>query len=98
MDYCYLLILQVLEKFVTGCLKVADSQGCKSIAFPAMGTGQLGYPRDLVAKHMYSCVDKFALQNPSSSVTEVFFVLYEKDSPTIQVICMDIQEFLKCFK
>ena len=70
---------------MTGCLAVADNKGCKSIAFPAMGTGQLGYPKDLVARHMYSSVDQFSLQNPSSSVTEVLFVLYIKDYQTIQV-------------
>jgi hypothetical protein len=37
-----------------GCLETADKQNCQSIALPAMGTGQLGYPKELVARHMYS--------------------------------------------
>lgn len=50
-----------------------------------MGTGKLGYPRDIVAKHMYSSVEQFASQNQSSNVTEVLFVLYDKDHQTVKV-------------
>ncbi|CAC5424291.1 Protein mono-ADP-ribosyltransferase PARP15 [Mytilus coruscus] len=74
----------VLEKFIDGCLQEADSNGCRSIALPAMGTGKLGYPRDQVAKHMYSSVEQFASKNPSSNVTEVLFVLYDKDHQTVK--------------
>lgn len=50
-----------------------------------MGTGKLGYPRDIVAKHMYTSVEQFASQNQSSNVTEVLFVLYDKDTLTVKV-------------
>ncbi|XP_052088539.1 protein mono-ADP-ribosyltransferase PARP14-like isoform X3 [Mytilus californianus] len=76
--------IKVLEKFIDRCLQEADGNGCKSIALPAMGTGKLGYPRDLVATHMYSSVEQFASQNPSSNVTEVLFVLYDKDHQTVK--------------
>ncbi|XP_076078269.1 protein mono-ADP-ribosyltransferase PARP14-like isoform X2 [Mytilus galloprovincialis] len=76
--------IKILEKFIDGCLQEADSNGCRSIALPAMGTGKLGYPRDIVAKHMYSSVEQFASQNQSSNVTEVLFVLYDKDHQTVK--------------
>ncbi|CAG2237686.1 unnamed protein product [Mytilus edulis] len=76
--------IKILEKFIDGCLQEADSNGCRSIALPAMGTGKLGYPRDIVAKHMYTSVEQFASQNQSSNVTEVLFVLYDKDHQTVK--------------
>ncbi|OPL33135.1 poly, partial [Mytilus galloprovincialis] len=66
------------------CLHTADMKSFRSIAFPAMGTGKLNYPRDLVAKHMYKCVEDFSSKNPKSTITEVFFVLYYKDHLTVQ--------------
>jgi poly [ADP-ribose] polymerase 10/14/15 len=56
-----------------------------SIAFPAMGTGNLGYPRDVVAEEMCSSIVQFSKDNPKSSVKNVFFVIYEKDIQTVQV-------------
>ena len=50
-----------------------------------MGTGKLNYPKDLVAKHMYIAVKQFASQNPTSGITEVQFVLYNKDYGTVKV-------------
>ena len=75
----------MLENFVMGCLATADKQNCQSIALPAMGTGQLGYPKELVARHMYSCVEQFSSKNLKSSITEVIFVLYHKDYSTVKV-------------
>ncbi|CAC5424296.1 unnamed protein product [Mytilus coruscus] len=76
--------IKVLEKFINGCLSKAEFKGCKSIAMPAMGTGNLGYPRELVAKHMYNAVHQYSSQNPSSCITKVLFVLYDKDYQTVK--------------
>ncbi|CAG2248586.1 unnamed protein product [Mytilus edulis] len=76
--------IKVFESFIMNCLHTADKKGFRSIAFPAMGTGKLNYPRDLVAKHMYKCVEDFSSKNPKSTITEVFFVLYYKDHLTVQ--------------
>ncbi|CAC5392514.1 Protein mono-ADP-ribosyltransferase PARP15 [Mytilus coruscus] len=76
--------IKVFETFIMNCLHTADKKGFRSIAFPAMGTGNLNYPRDLVAKHMYKCVDDFSSKNPKSTITEVFFVLYHRDHLTVQ--------------
>ncbi|XP_052088524.1 protein mono-ADP-ribosyltransferase PARP14-like isoform X2 [Mytilus californianus] len=76
--------IKVLEKFINGCLSKAEGKGCKSVAMPAMGTGKLGYPRGLVAKHMYDAVHQYSSQNPSSCITKVLFVLYDKDDQTVK--------------
>lgn len=77
--------LQELEKFVMECLSTASKNKCSSIAFPAMGTGKLRYPADLVAKSLYKCVEEFSSQNPKSVITEVLFVVYDKDHDTVKV-------------
>ena len=56
-----------------------------SIAFPAMGTGNLGYPRDVVAKCMKDCINDFGAKNPNSSVKDVNIVVYDKDTVTVKV-------------
>ncbi|KAK3094887.1 hypothetical protein FSP39_007507 [Pinctada imbricata] len=76
--------LRTLHQFMKSCLDVAHQRGLKSIAFPALGTGNLGYPKDIVAREMFSAVFKFTSSNTGSSISDVRFVLYEKDTATIK--------------
>lgn len=76
--------MKIMETFMKNCLKTADDNGFVSVAFPALGTGNLGYPKNQVAKNMFSCVDKFSSSHPTSSVCDVRFVVYDKDYPTIK--------------
>ena len=62
----------------------ASKRGFSTIAFPAIGTGNLGYPRDIVARVFFEEVDAFQRNNPQASVLEVRFVLFHTDAPTIQ--------------
>jgi hypothetical protein len=57
-----------------------------SIAFPALGAGNLGYPRDVIAREMFSCVDEFAENYPTSSIADVRFVVYSGDSNSVKVL------------
>ncbi|KAK3746699.1 hypothetical protein QZH41_018917, partial [Actinostola sp. cb2023] len=75
---------QVLRSLINSCLKEADKRGFLSIAFPAIGTGNFGFPRDIVAKVFYEEVDQFKINHPQTSLMEVHFVLFHKDKPTIQ--------------
>ncbi|KAK3729577.1 hypothetical protein QZH41_017197 [Actinostola sp. cb2023] len=75
---------QVLRSLINSCLKEADKRGFLSIAFPAIGTGNLGFPRDIVAKVFFDEVDQFKKNHPQTSLMEVHFVLFHKDKPTIQ--------------
>lgn len=68
-----------LSKLVEDCLIEASGAGLGSIAFPALGTGSLGYPKDVVAKAMFAGVENFQKQQPISSVTDVQFVIYSQD-------------------
>ena len=74
-----------MRKVVKEALGYASQKGFKSIALPAMGTGNLHFPRDVVAEIMFNSVIEFSESNPATSVDEVRFVLYDKDLFTIDV-------------
>lgn len=71
--------------FLKSCLLESGRQNLSSIAFPAMGTDNLGYPRDMVAEVMCNSVLNFSKENPNTSLKQVLFVVYEKDTQTFQV-------------
>lgn len=76
---------QVLQNILKACLQEAHNQNMATIAFPAIGTGNLGYPRDVVAEEMYQAIIDFAKENSNSCVNTVFIVVFEEDSETLQV-------------
>ncbi|XP_072542604.1 poly(ADP-ribose) polymerase family member 14-related sequence 1 isoform X2 [Salminus brasiliensis] len=75
---------KVLEGIMDKCLGQAEQQQQKSIVFPAIGTGNLGFPKALVASLMLDSVLKFSKKRASSHVQEVMFALSPQDIPTIQ--------------
>jgi poly [ADP-ribose] polymerase 10/14/15 len=77
--------IQILRTFLRRCLDHVNKNRLSSVAFPAMGTGNLGYPRDTVAMEMFEAVNDFGSNNPSTSIRDVRFALYEKDTETIKV-------------
>ncbi|CAH1784890.1 unnamed protein product [Owenia fusiformis] len=74
-----------VRQLITGCLTAADAKGYTSIAFPALGTGNLGIPRDMAAYIMYDEVRDLTEANPISNIDTVNFVVYDQDYNTIQV-------------
>uniref|UniRef100_G1KJA8 Poly [ADP-ribose] polymerase n=1 Tax=Anolis carolinensis TaxID=28377 RepID=G1KJA8_ANOCA len=77
---------QILRNIVAECLKTTEKQSLGSIAIPAIGTGNLGYPKKLVAKLMFDEVSKFSQKGNPKWLQEVHFVLHPSDTGTIKVI------------
>lgn len=71
------------KQIVTELLNKANENKCASIALPALGTGILQYPREKVAQWMFASVNDYFKKNPSSTIKEVLFVLFDKDTETI---------------
>ncbi|PVD29526.1 hypothetical protein C0Q70_08777 [Pomacea canaliculata] len=65
------------------CLKEASIHQFSTIAIPALGTGNLGFPRDVVARTMLTTVSRFPQKFPNTSLKEVRVVLF-KDPETMQ--------------
>lgn len=75
---------QVLKRLLKKCLEEADNENMESIAFAAIGTGNLKFPREQVAKIYFDEVITYNQKNPKTTLKDVRFVLYEKDADTIQ--------------
>ncbi|XP_056005276.1 protein mono-ADP-ribosyltransferase PARP14-like isoform X3 [Ostrea edulis] len=73
---------QVLVEFMNKCLKTAENSSYQTIIFPAMGTGQLGYPKDKVAEMMYQTVIDFDRKCAGTQVKEIKFICYPGDLET----------------
>lgn len=79
-----------LEAAVTGSLRVADELKCSSVALPAISTGIYGFPKDRAAGIIFSAIEKYFAENPSSTLKTVKLVLY--DQPTVDVFFKSWQE------
>jgi len=66
------------------CLNKAASNGV-SIAFPALGTGNLNYPPALSAQYMIEAVMEYSQENPKSSITQVKVIVFHLDIKTKKV-------------
>ncbi|XP_074450148.1 protein mono-ADP-ribosyltransferase PARP14-like isoform X2 [Larus michahellis] len=75
---------KVLGYIITKCLQIAEELSLKSITFPAIGTGNLGFPRSVVAKLLFDKVFEFSNKNGVSSLEEVHILLHPKDTANIQ--------------
>uniref|UniRef100_C3YS03 Poly [ADP-ribose] polymerase n=1 Tax=Branchiostoma floridae TaxID=7739 RepID=C3YS03_BRAFL len=73
---------QPLRTMVQDCLESADQGGYTSISFPAMGTGNLKYPRDVAASCMYDEILSFSQSNPGTTLQDVGIIVF--DQPTVQ--------------
>ncbi|XP_046570910.1 protein mono-ADP-ribosyltransferase PARP14-like [Haliotis rubra] len=71
----------VLQNLVKRCLEKADVHGYLSVAFPALGTGKLGFPADISASLMFKVASKFLEEHPGTSVQTIYFIVHHKDIP-----------------
>lgn len=67
------------------CLGNADKHLLSSIAFPALGTGFIGIPAKRAATVLYSCVYEFVKSKTDTTLSDIRFVIYEKDDETFKV-------------
>ena len=74
-----------VQLIVESCLKAADAKGYRSLAFPAIGTGQSHYPANEVAKLMVKQILEYVDSNQNTRLQEIGIVIYQKDSTTAQV-------------
>ena len=79
-----------LSVAVHGSLQVADELKCTSIALPAISTGIFGFPKDRAAKIIFSSIEKYFIDNSSSTVKTVKLVLF--DQPSVDVFIKTWQD------
>uniref|UniRef100_A0A8C9SP92 Poly [ADP-ribose] polymerase n=1 Tax=Scleropages formosus TaxID=113540 RepID=A0A8C9SP92_SCLFO len=75
---------KMLRGIMQKCLEQAEQLNQTSIAFSAIGTGNLGFPKNLVASLMLEEVLQFSRKRTPQQLQEVVFILYPGDMQTIQ--------------
>ena len=87
----YHLLFQVLHDILQKSLMEAQKLNLLSISIPAIGTGNLQFPRDRVATISFDEVLTFSKNNPNSCVKEVHLVVYDQDLPSVQAFQTELQ-------
>ncbi|XP_024625061.1 poly [ADP-ribose] polymerase 14 isoform X5 [Neophocaena asiaeorientalis asiaeorientalis] len=75
---------KIMENIIRECLEITESLSLNSIAFPAIGTGILGFPKNIFAELITSEVFKFSSRNQPTTLQEVCFLLHPRDHGNIQ--------------
>ncbi|XP_051643668.1 protein mono-ADP-ribosyltransferase PARP14 [Manacus candei] len=83
---------KVFGDIITKCLEIAEELSLKSITFPAIGTGNLGFPTFIVAKLLFDKVFEFSSKNGVNSLEEVHFLLQPKDTAHIQIFLEELEK------
>uniref|UniRef100_A0A8C5WDM2 Poly [ADP-ribose] polymerase n=1 Tax=Leptobrachium leishanense TaxID=445787 RepID=A0A8C5WDM2_9ANUR len=73
-----------LRQIIKRCLLLAEQKQLRSISFPALGTGNLGFPKQLVATLMFDVISKFDKKNTLQHLQEVYIVLLPSDTDTVR--------------
>uniref|UniRef100_A0A674JBP7 Poly [ADP-ribose] polymerase n=1 Tax=Terrapene triunguis TaxID=2587831 RepID=A0A674JBP7_9SAUR len=84
-------VQKLLRDIITECLQTAEQLSLKSITFPAIGTGNLGFPKPVVAKLMFDQVFKFSRKKKIQYLEEVHFLLHPNDTDNIQSFSDELQ-------
>uniref|UniRef100_A0A8C1URK9 Poly [ADP-ribose] polymerase n=1 Tax=Cyprinus carpio TaxID=7962 RepID=A0A8C1URK9_CYPCA len=71
---------KVLAQIIRNCLKNAENFRMASVVFPAIGTGNLGFPKDLVARIMLTEVQEFN----STNLREVTVIVHPSDKESVE--------------
>ena len=83
---------QKLADATSNSLHLAQEEGLKSIAFPAISTGIFGFPKDRCARIMLSTVAE-TLRKEETTLEEVIFCLWGEES--LQVFQNEAEELFQ---
>ncbi|XP_072469894.1 protein mono-ADP-ribosyltransferase PARP14-like [Notamacropus eugenii] len=84
---------KIMEDIITKCLEAAVALSVTSITFPAIGTGNLKFPKNIFAKLILSQVFKFSRSRPLKTLKEVFFLLHPSDISNIQAFATEFTKY-----
>ncbi|TSV15231.1 Poly [ADP-ribose] polymerase 14 [Bagarius yarrelli] len=82
---------QILKRIIETCLKKAENQKMSSISFPAIGTGNLTFPRDIVCRILLGEIHAFSAKVSPQYLNEVTVIVHPSDSETVQCFVMSFR-------
>ncbi|OCT63244.1 protein mono-ADP-ribosyltransferase PARP14 [Xenopus laevis] len=86
---------KTLRTIMKSCQSATKKEKLKSITFPAIGTGALGFPKNVVASLMFEEVLKFSCKHKGGQLQEVNFLLHPSDKETIKAFNSELSERTK---
>uniref|UniRef100_A0A8C5Q2L0 Poly [ADP-ribose] polymerase n=1 Tax=Leptobrachium leishanense TaxID=445787 RepID=A0A8C5Q2L0_9ANUR len=81
---------KVLRRIVSACLNTADSNNKQSISFPAIGTGNLKFPKDKTASLMFEEFLSFSSKGGVQHLQEICVVLHPSDNGCIMAFSQEL--------
>ncbi|KAG8547822.1 hypothetical protein GDO81_027392 [Engystomops pustulosus] len=84
---------KILGKIIRNCLTWTNQQSMKSLSIPALGTGNLNYPKALVAAVTLDAISQFSSKNKPSNLQVVEIVLHPNDKDTIQAFSSELVNY-----
>ncbi|XP_069395579.1 core histone macro-H2A.1 isoform X4 [Paralichthys olivaceus] len=76
---------EMLDKTVKNCLALADEKKLKSVAFPSIGSGRNGFPKQTAAQLILKAISSYFVSTMSSTIKTIYFVLFDSESIGIYV-------------
>nr|XP_057942435.1 core histone macro-H2A.1 isoform X2 [Doryrhamphus excisus] len=76
---------EMLDKTVKNCLALADEKKLKTVAFPSIGSGRNGFPKQTAAQLILKAISSYFVATMSSTIKTVYFVLFDSESIGIYV-------------
>ncbi|XP_027872328.1 protein mono-ADP-ribosyltransferase PARP14-like [Xiphophorus couchianus] len=73
-----------LADVITSCLKEAEKLRLTSLSFPAIGTGNLSFPRPVVARVLLRQIQQFSQRVSPRHLKEVVIVVHQSDPQTTE--------------
>ncbi|MDX1765910.1 MAG: O-acetyl-ADP-ribose deacetylase [Candidatus Saccharimonadales bacterium] len=69
-------------------LELAEANGVKTLAFPAISTGAYGYPPDEAAAIAVSTIRLYRSEHPNSKIKEVRLISFDKKSASVMAAAL----------
>jgi len=83
----------IIRESTINSLTIAETLGCKSIAFPALATGVGGFPVDECARVMMTAANEYARGPSESKIERVVFVLFSgADFEIFQQVLIEVRD------
>uniref|UniRef100_A0A3P9DJ63 Poly [ADP-ribose] polymerase n=1 Tax=Maylandia zebra TaxID=106582 RepID=A0A3P9DJ63_9CICH len=83
---------KTLRGIFKDCLNMAEDNNLTSISLSAIGAGNLGFPKDLVASLLLDKILEFSKKKHPKHLKKVVIVLYPSDTQTIQAFSDEFQK------
>lgn len=84
-SFTHFFLSQHLTSIIRFCLEEAEKLQVRSVSFPAIGTGTLKFPRDLVSRILLREVHSYSGQKKPRHLAKVVIVVHPSDSQTQDV-------------